>query len=202
VTQIALPLAWPAGEDERSFCTGEANAAALRHLGHWALWPLMATILTGPRKSGRSLLGRIFAGRTGGELIDDAEAQEEERIFHAWNRAQTTRRPLLLIAAAPPPAWRVALPDLASRLAATPHVAIDQPDDVLAGAILEKLLGQRGLAVRPEMVLWLVQRIERSYVGIVRAVDAIDEAALAGRARLTIPLARRALSTLGVIDDS
>jgi len=202
VSQIALPLVWPAGEDERSFCAGEANAEVLRHLGHWALWPVMATILTGPRKSGRSLLGRIFAARTGGQLIDDAETRDEEAIFHAWNRAQTTRRPLLLIADTAPPAWRVALPDLASRLAASPHVAIAEPDDALLRAILEKLLAQRGLAARPDVLLWLVQRIERSYVGLLRAVDAIDEAALVRRSPLTIPLARRALATRGVIDDS
>jgi hypothetical protein len=202
VNQIALPLAWPAEEDERSFCAGEANAAVLRHLGHWALWPVMATILTGPRKSGRSLLGRIFAARTGGELIDDAETQDEEAIFHAWNRAQAARRPLLVIADAPPPIWQVTLPDLASRLAASPHVAIVEPDDALVRAILEKLLGLRGLAARPDVLLWLVQRIERSYVGILRAVDAIDETALVRRAQLSIPLARRALATIGVIDDS
>ncbi|HWL47829.1 MAG TPA: DnaA/Hda family protein, partial [Sphingomonadaceae bacterium] len=166
------------------------------------LWPVMATILTGPRKSGRSLLGRIFAARTGGQLIDDAETRDEEAIFHAWNRAQTTRRPLLLIADTAPPAWRVALPDLASRLAASPHVAIAEPDDALLRAILEKLLAQRGLAARPDVLLWLVQRIERSYVGLLRAVDAIDEAALVRRSPLTIPLARRALATRGVIDDS
>jgi len=199
---MALPLAWPAEEDESSFRAGEANQAVLRHLGHWSLWPVMATILTGPRKSGRSLLARIFAAKTGGEMIDNAETQEEETIFHAWNRAQTTRRPLLIIADAPPPVWRVALPDLASRLAATPQIVISEPDDELAKAILEKLLGMRGLAVRPELLTWLVQRIERSYVGIHRAVDAIDEMALVHRAQPSIPLFRRALEGIGVIDHS
>ena len=40
------------------------NADAVRHLGHWSLWPVTATLLTGPRKSGRSLLGRIFAAKS------------------------------------------------------------------------------------------------------------------------------------------
>jgi len=202
VSQIALPLAWPAEEDERDFCVGEANAAVARHLTHWSLWPVMTSVLTGPRKSGRSLIGRIFAAKTGGMLIDDAETRDEEDIFHAWNRAQTGHRPLLVIADAPPPVWQIGLPDLRSRLAASPHVAITEPDDALAAAILEKLLGLRGLAASPDLVRWLVQHVERSYVGIHRAVDAIDEAALSRRARLTLPLARRALATIGVIDDS
>jgi len=202
MSQIALPLAWPAEEDERDFCVGPANNAVVRHLTHWSLWPVMATVLSGPRKSGRSLIGRIFAAKTGGTLVDDAETRDEEDIFHAWNRAQADHRPLLIIADAPPPAWSIKLPDLRSRLAATPQVAIAEPDDALAAAIIEKLLGMRGLAPKPELVLWLVQRIERSYVGIHRAIDTIDEAALSRRGRLSIPLMRDALERIGVIDAS
>ena len=202
MSQIALPLAWPAEEDERDFCVGPANNAVVRHLTHWSLWPVMATVLSGPRKSGRSLIGRIFAAKTGGVLVDDAETRDEEDIFHAWNRAQADHRPLLIVADAPPPAWGIKLPDLRSRLAATPQVAIVEPDDALAAAIIEKLLGMRGLAPKPELVLWLVQRIERSYVGIHRAIYAIDEAALSRRGRLSIPLMRDALERIGVIDAS
>src|SRR3546814_12085629 len=87
----------------------------------------MATILTGPRKSGRSLLGRIFVRKTGGRLFDDAQSHDEETLFHAWNEAQERRKPLLIIADEPLPAWRVALPDLRSRLTATPQIRIEEP---------------------------------------------------------------------------
>ena len=58
----------------------------------------MATLVTGPRKSGRSLLGRIFVRKTGGRLFDNAEDHDEEALFHAWNDAQARRRPLLIVA--------------------------------------------------------------------------------------------------------
>ena len=193
MSQIALPLDWPAGADERDYIVSDANEPLIRHLEHWSLWPVMATIITGPRKSGRSLLGRIFAAKSGGELIDDAETRDEEAIFHAWNRAQERRRPLILIADAAPPAWRVRLPDLRSRLAATPSMRIEEPDDMLAGALIEKLCHARGLAAPPELVRYLVPRIERSYLGVTRTIDALDELAFERRQRLTIPLARRAL---------
>ena len=202
MSQLALPLDWPAAEGEGSFVVGAANAEAVRHLGHWALWPVMATILTGPRKSGRSTLARRFVARSGGALIDDADRVTEEDLFHAWNRAQSERRPLLLIADAPPPEWSVGLPDLASRLAATPKVAITEPDADLAAALIEKLLGARGLAAPPEVLHYLIPRLERSYVAIQRIIDLIDDTALARRQRLTVPLARRALERMGVIDDS
>ena len=162
----------------------------------------MATILSGPRKSGRSLLGRIFAAKSGGELIDNAESADEEAVFHAWNRAQERRRPLIMIADMPPPAWNVALPDLRSRLGATAVVRIQEPDDILAAQLIEKLCHIRGLAAPPELVRYLVPRIERSYLGIHRAIDALDELAYEQRQGLTIPLARRALAAVGVIDES
>ena len=202
MSQIALPFEWPADEHERDFILSEANSQVARHLDHWSLWPVMATIITGPRKSGRSLIGRLFARKTGGELIDNAERAGEEMLFHAWNRAQERHRPLLIIADAPPPVWRVRLPDLRSRLSATPHVAIAEPDDALAAALIEKLLVARGLVPPPDLARYLVPRIERSYIGINRIVDAIDEIALSRRHRITLPLARQALAKLGVIDDS
>ncbi|MBD3761334.1 DnaA/Hda family protein [Rhizorhabdus sp.] len=200
--QIALPFAWPAEEDERDFIISDANEAAVRHLEHWSLWPVMATILTGPRKSGRSLLGRIFAAKTGGRFIDEAEDQDEERLFHAWNAAQADRKPLLLAADLPPAKWRIRLPDLRSRLLASPIVAIEEPDEKLMGALIEKLIQARGLAARPEVVRYVQLRIERSYIAIGRIVDALDEAALARRRPITLPVAREALATMGVTEDT
>lgn len=202
MSQIALPLDWPEDERDDQFILSAANAAVAKHLEHWALWPVPITILTGPRKSGRSLLGRLFAQKTGGRLIDDAWQQDEEAIFHAWNAAMTSRRPLLIVADAAPPEWPVQLPDLASRLTATPRVAILPPDDELLAALLERGLAHRGLPAPPTLIAWLGARIERSYVSIIAAVDALDRASLTRHHRLTIPLAREALLQAGVIDDS
>jgi hypothetical protein len=200
MNQIALPLDWPEDERDDEFILSDANAAVARHLEHWSLWPVPVTILTGPRKSGRSLIGRLFARKTGGRLLDDAWRADEETLFHAWNAAMETHRPLLIVADAPPPEWLVGLPDLASRLTATPRVAIQPPDDVLMTALLERGLARRGLLVPPALTAWLSARIERSYVGIITAIDALDRAALSRRHRLTVPLARDALVQAGVID--
>jgi hypothetical protein len=202
MSQIALPLLWPAEDAIGDFILSDTNAAAVRHLEHRALWPVMATVLSGPRKSGRSLLGRIFVAQSGGTMIDDADRRPEEDLFHAWNNAQSERRPLLLIADRPPPGWAIGLPDLRSRLAATPAVAIGDPDDALAAALLEKQLGARGLPLSPPVAAYILARMDRTHVAIARMVDALDAAALVGRQGLTIPLARRALRACGFIDES
>ncbi len=199
MNQIALPLAWPVAERDEDFLLSDCNRAAFEHLRRWSIWPVMATVLTGPRKSGRSLLGRIFVRKTDGRLFDDAEDHDEEALFHAWNEAQETRRPLLIVADAPPAAWGIRLPDLRSRLGATPLVDIGGPDDQLLGQLVAKLLADRGLAVPHEVVDFLVPRVERSYVAAQRVVTALDEAMLSRPRRLTVPMAKQALEDAGLI---
>src|SRR5687768_10905804 len=159
----------------------------------------MASLLTGPRKSGRSLLGRIFVRKTGGRLFDNAEEHDEEALFHAWNEAQEKRRPLLLIADAAPPLWQVTLPDLRSRLAATPHAAIGDPDDALIGGLILKMLGDRGIAAPPDLAEYVVPRIERSYVVVQQLVEALDRELLSHHRRINVTLVRRVLTEAGLI---
>ena len=199
MNQIALPLDWPMADSDGDFLISEANRCAFEHLCRWSVWPVGATILTGPRKSGRSLLGRIFIRKTGGRLFDDAEDHDEEELFHAWNLAQATRKPLLMIAAAPPPLWQVSLPDLRSRLAATPHVAIADPDDRLFGDLVLKLLADRGIMAPSDLAAYLVPRIERSYVAVQQVVEILDRTMLSNHRRLTISLARNALMESGLV---
>lgn len=198
MSQIGLPLAWPADPAADDFVVSESNLNAVRHFERWGAWPVMATLLVGPRKSGRSLLARIFAAKSGGTIIDDAERVPETKIFHAWNQAQAERRPLLVVADAPPPDWAVALPDLRTRLAATPVARIGPPDDALMTALLERQFLRRGLDARPELIAWLTARLERDHVILDRAVDVLDQDVLESRKRLSIPLARTTLEMAGL----
>ncbi len=199
MTQIALPLGWPADPRDDAFLVTPANARAVQTLEHTATWPVMTAILTGPRKSGRSLLARIFAAKTGGAIIDDAERLPEAQLFHAWNRAQEEHRPLLIVADAAPPEWKVKLPDLRSRLSASPIAAIGAPDDELMRLLLAHLFERRSLDARPDLVDWLATRIERSHIAVTRTVDALDQEAMERRRRLSIPLARTTLTEAGLI---
>jgi len=198
--QIALPLDWPQAEDDSRFILSEANARAFEHFRSWSLWPVKATMLTGPRRSGRSLLARSFVARVGGRLFDGAEDHDEEQLFHAWNAAQDDGRPIVMIVDQVPPAWEVALPDLRTRLAVTPVARIEQPDDALFRAIIRLLFADRGLHIPEEALKFIAERVERSYFMAERVVAAIDRFAIAERARLTVPTVRRALGEGGIID--
>ena len=198
--QIALPLDWPQAADDDRFLVSDANRAAFDHFRHWSLWPVRATLLTGPRRSGRTLLARAFCSRVGGRLIDGAERHDEEELFHAWNAAQEAGRPLVMIVDEVPPAWEVTLPDLRTRIAVTPIARIAEPDDALFRRIIQLLFADRGLHIPDEALKFVSERVERSYYMAERAVGAIDRFAIADRARLTLPTIRRALAEGGLID--
>ena len=198
MSQIALPLDWPVADRDEDFLIGDANRIAFEHLKRWSVWPVAATLLTGPRKSGRSLLGHIFVRKTGGRLFDDAERHDEEELFHAWNDALARRKPLLLIADRPPPAWEIGLPDLRSRLTATPHVEIGEPDEQLMGHLFVKLLADRGVVVPVDVAEYVVPRIEASYVAVQQAVDALDQAMMSYNRTMSVALARRVLPEAGL----
>lgn len=191
--QIALPLDWPQTEGDARFIVSDANRDAFEHFRAWSLWPVKATILTGPRRSGRTLLARSFVERVCGRLFDDAEERDEEELFHAWNEAQDSGRPMVMVADRAPPAWTPRLPDLKTRLAITPVTHIEHPDDALFGALIQLLFADRGLHIPAEALRFMAERLHRDYWTAERAVEAVDRFAIAERARLSLPTIRRAL---------
>lgn len=194
MSQIALPLAYRAADGERDFFVSDANAHAVAYLDRWPDWPRSVALLVGPQGAGKSHLARIFARQSDADVIDDLGCADgdDEALFHAWNRAG--ERPLLLVARTPPAQWPITLPDLKSRLAATPQIAIAAPDDALLAAVLAKQFRDRGLKVGPDVVGYVMARMERSFAKATEVVDRLDAAALAQGRAVTVPLARAALS--------
>jgi chromosomal replication initiation ATPase DnaA len=200
--QIALPLDWPQTEGESRFMVSDANRSAFDHFRNWSMWPVKTTVLTGPRRSGRTLLARTFAERVHGRVIDQADRRDEEEVFHAWNDAQDSGLPLVLVADEAPPAWSPKLPDLRTRLAITPVATINQPDDALFEALIQLLFADRGLHVPREALRFMSERLNREYWTAERAVEEVDRYAISERARVSLPTIRRALSNARMIGDA
>jgi hypothetical protein len=198
--QIALPLDWPQSQGESRLIVSDANREAFEHFRKWSLWPVKATMLTGPRRSGRSLLARGFVERVGGRLIDQADRADEEELFHAWNAAQESGRPLVMIVDRSTPEWAISLPDLRTRIAVTPIARIREPDDRLFKALIQLHFADRGLHIPGEALRFMAERLSRDYWTVERAVETVDRFAIAERARLSLPTIRKALIEAGMID--
>lgn len=190
--QLPLPLAYRAATGANDFVHAAANADAVAWL---AGPPAARTLLVGPPASGKSHLGRLFAAQHDATLIDDVEAVDQEVLFHAWNAA-TTAAPILFTARVLPRQW-VTLPDLGSRLAATPTLIIGPPDDALLANLLVKHFADRGVRVAADVVVFVIARIERSFAAVAATAVALDAAALAAGREVTVPLARTVLDGQG-----
>jgi hypothetical protein len=194
--QIALPLGDPAGRTPPRIVAGNANAAVIEAFGRAPTWPFRTAILSGPERSGKSLLARWFEEAGHGDAIDDADRIDEAEVFHAWNRAQASGNPLLLVAAEREGGWRPCLPDLASRLGAALHLAIGTPDAGMLGELIAVQAELRNFVLDDTALAYLVPRCERSHVGAEQLVEMIDRLSLERHKAPTVSIWREAIEEL------
>jgi DnaA family protein len=130
--------------------------------------------------------------------LDDLDAVagelEWERSLFAVYREIEERGGRLIAAATPPPAllsW--ALPDLASRFAASAVFQLRLLDEVEQRQALRLRAQVRGLDLPEETARWLQRRFPRDMRTLYRLLDTLDEAAIIAQRRLTVPFIRSVL---------
>ena len=220
-----LAFEWPVGvaRGPEDFFVAAPNAEAFALVEAPQTWPDGKLLLTGPEGSGKSHLARIFqtqndalllsAGALGAAtqhatpavIVEDLHllpAQDEVTLFHLHNNLRAAGIPLLLTSAQPATVLSVALPDLASRLQATTTVQIAPPDDALLSALLMKLFADRQIAPKPELIRYLLPRIERSFAAAAAIVAALDHTALQTQRKINRALAAELLDKADAARDS
>ncbi len=209
--QIPLDLAHTTGLSRDELVVSPSNMAAVSLIDSWPQWPANFMIVAGPPGSGKSHLASIWAERAGARrviadqlsitsgaqlagasvLIDGIgeTAFDETALFHLINTVREDGGSLLITTRSWPSSWKVALPDLLSRLRSAPTIEISEPDDSLLSGVIVKLFSDRQLMVEPQVVSYLVSRIERSLATAQSVVERLDSAALESKSRITRQLA-------------
>lgn len=195
--QIALPLSpAPGAMTAPRIIVGAANAAVVEALQQPESWPFRIAVLTGPARSGKSLLARWFAESGLGASLDNADTMDEDALFHRWNRAQEERQALLIVSNAAEAGWKIALPDLASRLGAAMRLEIGPPDDAMLADLIALHAEMRGLAIDETATAYLVGRCVRSHLGVEQLVAAIDRISLERKQAPGLAIWREALEEI------
>jgi chromosomal replication initiation ATPase DnaA len=217
--QLTLELPLAPGFGPEDFFVSGSNESAYAMVERWPAWPDPVLIIKGPRGSGKSHLGAIWAAKAGARilpaaslgnaeiealassgplLLEDLEAlgSAQTQLFHLINLIRESGAALVLTAERPPDAWGLGIADLLSRLRLAPCVEIGAPDDALMRAVLVKLLIDRQLVVDIRVVDYAALHLERSLDAARIFIEALDREALARKSRITRQMAADVLRAL------
>lgn len=222
-TQLSLDLITMPAVGRDDFYVSSANATAVALIECWQDWPARKLVLSGPAGSGKTHLAHVWRDLSGAAIlpaadlvsadiptlstghiaIEDADQiagdrAGEEALFHLHNLVLAEGHSLLITARAAPNHWPLALPDLASRMQATPTCTLKEPDDQLLAAVLMKQMGDRQILPSPGTIPFLVRRMPRAFDAATRVVTELDKLALERRRPVTRALAAEVLDKLGL----
>ncbi len=193
--QPRLPLEASVREDHDGLVVSDCNRAALEALSTFPGASDRVLALIGPAGSGKSHLARIWARRVGAHTLDpammaasgqapdhvplvleQADSFEAEALFYLFNRAETEEQPLLLVSRTSLDQWLFTLPDLRSRLLAVRLVRTREPDEPVLEAMLVRAFARRGILPPPDLIPYMLRRMERSGTAVTALVDQLYEA--------------------------
>lgn len=216
--QLGLDLPVRAAHGRDDFLVAPSNAMAVAMIENWRNWSGAKMVLSGPRGAGKTHLTHVWAQDAGAQIIaasalDSADvpalargcvavedvdriadmAQAQTALFHLHNMVLAEGHALLLTGTGAVAHWGLTLPDLKSRLQGALEVSLEAPDDALLSAVLVKLFADRQLVPPPDLLSYLLTRMDRSFAQAARVVEALDREGLARKRPLTRALAATVL---------
>ena len=170
------------------------------------------SIIHGPVKSGKTHLGLIWQKKNNAIIYSENNFQKvindkknifidnffekinEEYLFYIINHCYNNNLKILLCTDKFISNYKFQLKDLSSRLKSFNFIEIKQPDDELIVNLIIKLLFDRQIIIHnPDIVNYILNRIDRTFESINFFVQRIDKLSLEKKRQLTIPLIKELL---------
>ena len=195
-----------------NFIISECNICAFDSIFNYNQCFQRRMILIGESYSGKTHLSKIWCKKTGGVFVSDINIddqylkktitngpiavddlhliKEEENLLYVINISIENKMPLLITGQSIP---KFTIKDLASRIAASNTLFINKPDDFMIKALLTKHFSEKQLDVDSEIIEYICSRVERSFEGVYRLVNKIDNISLREKRNITIPFIKNVL---------
>lgn len=204
-----------------NFFVSPGNSEVVELIRTWPNWPNHCVIVVGERFSGKTHLAHLWQRESQARIIyanqldtkdlaakimenpnvilEDLEGGYcHESLLNLYNLIRENQGSLLITTETSPASWAIELNDLKSRLLACPCIAIGKPDDSLLEALLLKRFSDRQLKVPGAVLSYLVKHIDRSYGGVERICDLLDQESLERKRGMTLPFVRELLQRLDI----
>ena len=209
---IDLPTREALGRED--FLVNSRNEDAVCFIDNFPNQKINSGILIGSRGSGKTHLVNVLCSNLGRKkwsflnpkneniydtfsindlvIIEDINnfnsKEDEDFLFHSINLSKELNKALLLTSSRKISKLDFRTLDLVSRLDAMQAAFIEEPDDMLMEALIIKLFNDRQIIIKPNIVNFLMQRIERSYLGVAEIIDLIDKVSLSRKKSVSISL--------------
>ena len=183
---IDLPTREALGRED--FLVNSRNEDAVCFIDNFHNQKINSGILIGSRGSGKTHLVNVLCSNLGRKkwsflnpkneniydifsindlvIIEDINnfnsKEDEDFLFHSINLSKELNKALLLTSSRKISKLDFKTLDLVSRLDAMQAAFIEEPDDMLMEALIIKLFNDRQIIIKPNIVNFLMQRIERS----------------------------------------
>ena len=182
---------WPGGQ---MAVVGEPFAGKTRLLHAWAS-DAQAALVTGEALA-RAEIDEIARLSVSALAIDDADHPDVALgLLAALNLCRDRGVPVLVSGRTEPAGWHPRPLDLKSRLTAMPVAQIEPPDDETLALRLREECALRHLILPDESVVYLANRMEKSWAAVGQVADQIERTP--GRAE-SLRSARAVLTGLGM----
>jgi chromosomal replication initiation ATPase DnaA len=217
--QLAFSLPAKDALGREDYFVSDANALAVAAVENWPNWPLNKLILVGPSGAGKTHLAMVWAQDAGARVVSATSLVDpvalaqgplvvedlhritgnrdaETQAFHLHNLMQEGEHPLLVTSSMAPARMDFVVPDLKSRMSGTSVAMLEALDDMLLMALVMKMFSDRQIAIKPDLLNYVMPRLPRSFEAVRGFVETMDVRALAEKRPIGKGLARDVLAEI------
>jgi len=199
---------------DEDFLVSKSNQAAWKIIKSYPNWDFPLALISGERSCGKTMLGQILKTKFNLPIFDFAQitninftnfpgiiidnyaptllSEQEEKLCHLYDEAHSKNKKILLLGKAFD-LDKIERSDLKTRLLSSLNAQILPPDDVLGANLILKFFTAHQIEVSPEIINYILQHCERSYVALYNIVENIDALTLKEQQKVTINLIKTLL---------
>ena len=214
MVQAAFEFEFREAQDRENYIVGVTNLEAVKWIDQYPRWKDNGLIIEGPKDSGKSHLVRVWQKKSNCNILSSEDINKEltnardkkniaiedvhlienyEFLLHLINYKKEKNLNFLLTSRKSILSLNIHLNDIKSRLLEMPKVLISLPTDEIIKGLILKLMKDKGILVDYKLVLFMMNRIERSYEGVNTFIGKLNKISLEKKKKITMSIIKEAL---------